>query len=446
MTFFRKWFELLRPFLRRANIVLLVLFFLEILILLTLRVQLALNEAALTNGDQLYYLNEVNKLSELGFYAVLSEGTSIVYSYIVLFLSYCFGANYLIAGKLMNFGFIIITAFVFYSIMKRVFKIDTLFSIFIALCYVYSFDHYINKMLSDITNNFFLASGFLLFYIYFKETYKKRYFIILSAVLFGLSTSCRPTSFLFVLAFVLSIIFIDKIPWKMKGSFLMVFTIISLLFQTPSLIEKGTISVENKNTVWIGDVKVNKAVSWNHINAYFVLFPEVHKQTSKFKVDRKDVIEYVEKNPGVLPESSFQLLLSYPRVWFKHFTINWKTISRIYFSAFGFQLFWSNLFISLLISCLLMPFLLIYFLKNHRREPIAIRGSFFMISLYTASFFAAQYALLEENWLLIVSPFFLGLVYLELKKYKLSQLCTTGILFINCISCFLTIRYVWSLI
>jgi len=300
--------------------------------------------------------------------------------------------------------------------------------------------------LSDITNNFFLASGFLLFYIYFKETYKKRYFIILSAVLFGLSTSCRPTSFLFVLAFVLSIIFIDKIPWKMKGSFLMVFTIISLLFQTPSLIEKGTISVENKNTVWIGDVKVNKAVSWNHINAYFVLFPEVHKQTSKFKVDRKDVIEYVEKNPGVLPESSFQLLLSYPRVWFKHFTINWKTISRIYFSAFGFQLFWSNLFISLLISCLLMPFLLIYFLKNHRREPIAIRGSFFMISLYTASFFAAQYALLEENWVLIVSPFFLGLVYLELKKYKLSQLCTTGILFINCISCFLTIRYVWSLI
>jgi len=84
MTFFRKWFELLRPFLRRANIVLLVLFFLEILILLTLRVQLALNEAALTNGDQLYYLNEVNKLSELGFYAVLIEGTSIVYSYIVL--------------------------------------------------------------------------------------------------------------------------------------------------------------------------------------------------------------------------------------------------------------------------------------------------------------------------------------------------------------------------
>ena len=79
-------------------------------------------------------------------------------------------------------------------------------------------------------------------------------------------------------------------------------------------------------------------------------------------------------------------------------------------------------------------------------QPIAIRVSFFMISLYTASFFFAQYALVEENWLLIVLPFFLGLVYVELKKYKLSLLCTTGILFLNCISCFLTIRYVWSLI
>lgn len=446
MTFFKKWLELLRPFLKRANIVLLFLFFLEILILLTLRVQLALNEATLTYGDQLYYLNEVNKLSELGFYAVLSQGTSIVYSYIVLFLSYFFGVNYLIAGKLINFIFIIITAFVFYSIMKKVFKIGTLFSVFIALFYVYSFDHYTYKMLSDVINNFFLASGVLLFYISFKETYKRNYTIILSAVLFGLSTSCRPTSFLFVLAFVLSIIFIDKIPWKMKGSFLMVITIILLLFQTPSLIEKKTISKENKNTVWVGDVKVNKAVSWKHINAYFVLFPDVHKQNSKFKVDRKEVIEYVEKNPGVLPESSFQLLLSHPKVWIKHFTINWKTINRIYFSVFGLHLIWSNLFFSLLLSCLLMPFLLIYFLKNHRRKPIAVSGSFFMISLYTAFFFFAQYALVEENWFLIVLPFFLGLVYLELKKYKLSLICTTGILFLNCISCFLTIRYVWSLI
>ena len=446
MTFFKKWLELLRPFLQRANIVLLFLFFLEILILLTLRVQLSLNEATLTYGDQLYYLNEVNKLSELGFYAVLSQGTSIVYSYIVLFLSYCFGVNYLIAGKLINFIFIIITAFVFYSIMKKVFKIGTLFSVFIALFYVYSFDHYTYKMLSDVINNFFLASGVLLFYISFKETYKRNYTIILSAVLFGLSTSCRPTSFLFVLAFVLSIIFIDKIPWKMKGSFLMVITIILLLFQIPSLIEKKTISKENKNTVWVGDVKVNKAASWKHINAYFVLFPDVHKQNSKFKIDREDVIEYIEKNPGVLPESSFQLLLSYPKVWVKHFRINWKTVNRIYFSVFGFHLVWSNLFFSLLLSCLLMPFLLIYFLKNHRQQPIAVSASFFMISLYTASFFFAQYALVEENWLLIVLPFFLGLVYLELKKYKLSLICTTGILFLNCISCFLTIRYVWSLI
>ena len=446
MTFSRKWLELLRPFLKRANIVLIFLFFLEIIILLTLRVQLALNEATLTYGDQLYYLNEVNKLSELGFYVVLSEGTSIVYSYIVLVLSYCFGADYLIVGKLMNFGFIIITAFVFYSIMRRVFKIDTLFSIFIALIYVYSFDHYIYKMLSDITNNFFLASGVLFFYISFKEAYKRSYIIILSAVLIGLSMGCRPTSFLFVLAFVLSIIFIDKISWKIKGSFLMVITVILLLFQTPSLIEKRTVSVENKNTVWIGDVKVNKAVSWKHINAYFVLFPDAHKQTSKFKVDREEVIEYVEKNPGVLPESSFQLLLSYPKVWFKHFTINWKTINRIYFSVFGFHLIWSNMFFSLLISCLVMPFLLIYFIRNHRRQPISIRVSFFMISLYTASFFFAQYALVEENWLLIVLPFFLGLAYVELKKYKLSLLCTTGILFLNCMSCFLTIRYVWFLL
>ncbi|MFT4801201.1 MAG: hypothetical protein ACI93N_000967 [Flavobacteriaceae bacterium] len=446
MTFFRKWFELLRPFLKRVNIVLLFLFLLEVLILLTLRVQLALNEAALTNGDQLYYLNEVKKLSELGFYAVLSEGTSIVYSYIVLFFSYCFETNYLIVGKLINFGFIIITALVFYFIMRKVFKIGPLFSIFIALFYVYSFDHYSYKMLSDVINNFFLASGFFLFYISFKNTYKRNYTIILSAVLFGLSTSCRPTSFIFVIAFALSIILIDKIPWKIKGSFLMVVTIIFLLFQIPSLIEKKTISIENKNTVWIGDVKVNKAVSWENINAYFVLFPEVHKQTSKFKIDKEDVIEYIEKNPGILPQSSFQLLLSYPKVWFKHFRINWNTVNRVYFSVFGFHLIWSNLFFSLLLSCLLMPFLLIYFLKNHRREPIAISGSFFMISIYTAFFFFAQYALVEENWLLIVLPFFLGLVYLKLKKYKLSLICTTGILFLNCISCFLTIRYVWSLI
>ena len=346
----------------------------------------------------------------------------------------------------MNFGFLIITAFVFYSIMRRVLKIDAFFSIFIALFYVYSFNHFVYKMDADITNNFFLASAILLFYLSFKETFQRNYIIVLSAILFGLGIGCRPTSFLFVISFILSIIFIKNISFRIKGLFVLVITIVVLLFQTPSLIEKRTISLENKNTVWIGDVKANKAVSWKHINAYFVLFPDVHKQTSKYKVDEEDVIEYVKKNPGVLPESSFQLLLSYPKVWGKYFIINWKTINRIYFSVFGFHLIWDNVFFSLFISYLLMPFFLLYFLRNHRGNPIAIKGLFFMISLYTASFFFAQYALLEDNWLLIVLPFFLGLVYVELKKYKLSLLCTTGILFLNCISCFLTIRYVWSLV
>ena len=98
---------------KTTNPFFLFLLLISTLFLFLLRIHSAINEINITSGDQLYYLNEATKLSELGIYKVMSEGTSIVYSLIVIFFSKITSLKLLVVGKLMNFFFLPATGVLF---------------------------------------------------------------------------------------------------------------------------------------------------------------------------------------------------------------------------------------------------------------------------------------------------------------------------------------------
>ena len=311
--------------------VLLVLFFFSTLFLFFLRWHSATIAIDNTSGDQLYYLNEVIKLSEHGAYKVMSEGTSIVYSFIVLLLSKLTSLKLLVVGKLMNFFFLPATSIVFYFLSRVVFKASKKFSVFVSILYVLSFQHYCFKMLSDITNNFFLISGVLMFFLSQKNKKNKRgVFIIISAVLFSISIGIRPTSILFSLAFITTLFLLKKINLKDKMRFLIVVSACFIFLQLPSLIEKQKISIENKNKIWQEKEKVDKPVSWELINAYYVLYPELHKKHSKFMIDTKEVELFYQKNPKDLPTSTIQILLKNPKKTTFQLAKNWMQINAYF--------------------------------------------------------------------------------------------------------------------
>lgn len=423
--------------------ILLFLFFFSTLLLFFLRWHSATNEIDNTSGDQLYYLNEVIKLSEHGAYRVMSEGTSIVYSFIVLLLSKLTSLKLLVVGKLMNFFFLPATGVVFYFLSRVAFKASIQFSVFVSILYVLSFQHYCFKMLSDITNNFFLISGVLMFFMSQKNNKNKRgVFIIISAALFSISIGVRPTSILFSLAFITALFLLKKINLKDKIQFLIVVSTCFIFLQLPSLVEKQKISLEDKNKIWQGKAKVDKPVSWALINAYYVLYPERHKKRSKFMIDTKEVELFYQKNPKKLPTSTIQILLKSPKKTILQLATNWKQINVYFWSPLGLGLIWSNA-LATIVSFILTPLILIYFLLKIKKE-LSFKLTALSTLIYLATLLYSSIALIESNWVFVCVPFSLLWYYLFANNKKHFNLAFTYLILVNTFSSLLTIRHVYA--
>ena len=427
---------------KTTNPIFLFLFLISTLFLFTLRIHSAINEINITSGDQLYYLNEAIKLSELGLYKVMSEGTSIVYSLIVLLFSKITSLNLLVVGKLMNFFFLPATGVLFYLLSRDVFKANKEFSVFISTLYVLSFQHYCFKMLSDITNNFFLLSGLLIFFLSQKNKKSKRMLlIIISAILFSISIGIRPTSILFSLAFIAALFLIREINLKHKAIFLIVVTICFVVLQLPSILEKQEISFENKNKRWQGKEKVNKSVSWEQINSYYVLFPERHKKKSKFLIDVKEVEEFYKNNPSELPATTVQILLKNPKKTIFQLIRNWKQINTYFWSPFGLNMLANSVLITI-ISFILTPFIIIYFFLKLKTE-LSFKITALTLSSYLIMLLYFSIALIESNWVFVCIPFFLLWFYKCIHCKKYYSLVFTYLILINTLSCLLTINYIY---
>ncbi len=428
---------------KTTNPFFLFLFLISTLFLFILRIYSAINEINITSGDQLYYLNEVTKLSELGLYRVMSEGTSIVYSLIVLLFSKITSLKLLVVGKLINFFFLPATGALFYLLSRFVFKANREFSVFISTLYVLSFQHYCFKMLSDITNNFFLLSGLLIFFLSQKNKKSKRMlFTTASAILFSISIGIRPTSILFSLAFITALFLIREISLKHKTVFLIVVTICFVVLQLPSILEKQEISFENKNKKWQGKEKVNKSVSWEQINSYYVLFPERHKKQSKFLIDVKEVEEFYKKNPNELPATTFQILLKNPKKTIIQLIRNWKQINLYFWSPFGLNMLANSVLITI-ISFILTPLTIIYFLLKFKTE-LSFKITALTLSSYLVMLLYFSIALIESNWVFICVPFFLLWIYKCFHCKKHYSLAFTYLILINTVSCSLTINHIYS--
>ena len=429
--------------LKKINSALLALFFLCTTVLVLLRIQSAINEIHNTSGDQFYYLNEAIKLSEHGAYKVMSEGTSIIYSFIVLLLSKITSLKLLVVGKLMNFFFLAATAVVFYLLSRVVFKANRQFSIFISTLYVLSFQYYCFKMLSDITNNFFLISGILIFFL--SQNNKKSnsvVFIIISAIIFSISIGIRPTSILFSLAFILALFLVKKINTKNKLSFLIVVIVCFFVLQLPSLLEKQKISLENKNKKWQGNEKVDKSVSWEQINSYYVLFPELHKKKSKFLIDIKDVEDFYKTNPNELPASTIKIFLKSPKKTVFQLIRNWKQINVYFWSPLGLAIL-NNSVIITIISFIITPLLITYFFLKLKTD-LSFKLTATTIAAYLAMLLYSSIALIESNWVFVCVPFFLLWFYKYINYKKYYSLAFTYLVLVNILSCILTINHVYS--
>ena len=428
---------------KTTNPFFLFLFLISTLFLFILRIYSAINEINITSGDQLYYLNEVTKLSELGLYRVMSEGTSIVYSLIVLLFSKITSLKLLVVGKLINFFFLPATGVLFYLLSRVVFKANRGFSVFISTLYILSFQHYCFKMLSDITNNFFLLSGLLIFFLSQKNKKSKRMlFTTASAILFSISIGIRPTSILFSLAFITALFLIREISLKYKTVFLIVVTICFVVLQLPSILEKQEISFENKNKKWQGKEKVNKSVSWEQINSYYVLFPERHKKQSKFLIDVKEVEEFYKKNPNELPATTFQILLKNPKKTIIQLIRNWKQINIYFWSPFGLNMLANSVLITI-ISFILTPLTIIYFFLKLKTE-LSFKITALTLSSYLVMLLYFSIALIESNWVFVCVPFFLLWIYKCFHCKKYYSLAFTYLILINTVSCSLTINHIYS--
>ena len=135
---------------KTTNPFFLFLFLISTLFLFILRIYSAPTIAIIYD---IRFLLRVEKNKSAFLFVILTQ------SLIVLLFSKITSLKLLVVGKLITFFFLPATGVLFYLLSRAVFKANRGVSVFISTLYILSFQHYCFKMLSDITNNFFLLSG-----------------------------------------------------------------------------------------------------------------------------------------------------------------------------------------------------------------------------------------------------------------------------------------------
>jgi 4-amino-4-deoxy-L-arabinose transferase-like glycosyltransferase len=269
-------------------------------------------------GDEAFYINEINKVRDLGLFTAMAEGFSYLFVVLAIMIDVVVGNEYVsmrLIGLASSIG-IFIACFSVFNLLKIDLQYKSIF--ILTISYILTMNVEFFQGMSDRLMVLLVLLGFIYYFHYYfnKENIK---YLWMSGVFLGLSLWVRSFSLIFLLGFSLFFVFLFFTQKKegvftfVKNGFLwgIIIIIVAFVPQMPSLITNKNLAFEDKNTPehnwavrnWFTHIERKNTnsifyyqrVSWERMDSLIiqsggienipVSIPEQCKEDPKFFVD-----------------------------------------------------------------------------------------------------------------------------------------------------------------
>lgn len=386
-------------------------------------------------GDEVFYYTESDYLEKYGFYKSLSQGTSVLFSIIILFFSKLFATSLLIGGRIYSVISFLTSTLLLYNILKKHTRLSLESVILILIYFATMCKGWLWLELADLAAMPFVFGS--LYLLLQNNGYRN---IVISSLLLFLGFAIKPTCFIMLPAFIAGL---ALMRYRINGlktaaySVLIygsVFLFSFVLYHIPGYQIHGKLMLESKNHTYNGDKRVENKISWVERNVYLQKYNVNNKpnnwhitweEVDSFKSLHPEInlnmsiTEYVKENPAnhlkkILKEQF--LFLPY-EIQSGFFFCKWNIVNHI---------IRNDTVIKLLTLLLLAG---IYF-----KERETIKNNFVLLLLSITYFLSLSiYSLIDiqSNWLLWCFPFFAIPIVSFLTKYvNIALLVLLQLLFI----------------
>ncbi len=361
------------------------------------------------NGDEPFYINEIDYLARYGWYNSLSQGNSFFYLLLVfLFSKVCF-VSFLTSARILSALFFIVCCRLFVKCFERFANVSYADK-YVALtffCVIAS--GWVMKGLPDLVcvacmlGAFLLATG--------AGTYRR---VIFAGLLLFIGFAVKPIAlFAFpALALFLFLNGLKKEGWGkgviksilFSGSFVLSF----VAYHVPGYMAYHKIMLEDKNHIYSGAQRIQSTTTWGERNTYYELY-NLHHKPNKWAITWGEVDSFKQQHPEINLNVSFgQYVSNNTGAWLKHICANvflalpysinhgfffakWTSINKVI----------NNFIIIKLLSLVLIAGICLFEFKFIRSNLLLLFVPF-LFYLGLSCYITTQ---LEDNWLLFCLPF-----------------------------------------
>jgi hypothetical protein len=373
-------------------------------------------------GDEPFYVQEADYLAHYGVYKALSQGTSFTYSLLLYLFGKVFSLSHLAAGRVLSVIFFLAGVRLLYLCLNTFTGLNSNVKYMGLLFYATMSASWLWRCLPDIACVAFILAALVL--VFSGKSYLR---FMWAAVLLFLAFSCKPVA-LFVLPGLFIYMFftgLNKSTWMKNSLNLAVFTLVFAVcfgfYHLPGYNTYHRLMLEDKGHSYTNETRVERNISWNEVNNYFLLYKDVHAKQNKWAVSFSEVAEFKQQHPEV------KLRMGYTEFLEKHFTVFLQSTAEKFFFYLPYHiqggLFFAkwtiiNKWLKNQTVLYLITFVLIAGVSFSNWKFIRENALLFLIPFLffaTLSFYCISQ--LEDNWAFFCLPFLALPVLKFMEKY-----------------------------
>ena len=360
-------------------------------------------------GDEPFYVQEADYLAKYGWHGALSQGTSFSYSLLLYLFAKVFSVGYLAAGRILSVVFFLAGCRFLYQCFNVFTWLNSNIKYMGLLFYTTMSASWLWRCLPDT-----VCTTFILAALAMALNGKSYLRLLWAAILLFIAFSCKPVA-LFVMPGLCIYLFfhqLSKATWLRNLGrtvlFTCIFAVCFTLYHLPGYNTYGRLMLEDKGHSYNGPTRVERDISWNEVNNYFLLYKDVHGKQNKWGVKFSDVAEFKKQHPEVV------LQMGYLEFIKKHFGIFVQSTAEklffylpyhiqggLFFAKWTFINKWlKNQTVLNIITLLLVSAVSLYnwkFIKDNILLFLIPSIYFVLLSLYCIS-------QLEDNWAFFCLP------------------------------------------
>lgn len=360
-------------------------------------------------GDEDYYAAEASYLSQYGFAAALSQGTSFVLSLLIYLTSKIFFTDFLTGGRILSIICFASACKLFHKCLQRFTGLSASEQYFGVIGMATICIGWLWKALADIPSMCFILGAFCLLI-----SATRQWQTLLAGIVLFLGFAVKPTVVFTIPGFLFfTVLYRRKSrPFSSRAIktivFMTGFIASFLIYHVPGYRTYHKLMLESKDHHYVGKQRVENPNLWNERNIYFEAYNPNH-HPNKWAVTWGEIDTFKQQHPDIKLNLGYtEYAKAHTGIWAKNIAgkiflyLPYSIQSEFFFAKWTV----ANRWLKNMVLLQLLTLLLVTAICIHQRRFIKENAVLLLVPfMYFAILCTYLIPQLEDNWLLFCIPF-----------------------------------------